>query len=355
MAYLVASKALPRYIKRYVRIFSFRRLFNFVSVILSMTVSWIIRRPIVWGQPFMLMVEPTNYCNLKCPLCPSGNGEMSRRRGNMSLGDYKAMVDELSPRSFMMMMWNQGEPYLNKCFNEMVRYAHNKGLFTFTSTNGHYIRKDSEAESIVKSGLDEIIVSLDGVDQETYQQYRVGGDINKVFDGVKRLVIAKQRLGAETPLINLQFIVMRHNQDDIDLAEQYARDLGVDKFLVKTAQVYSDADADKFLPSEDSYSRYEKTDDGLVVKGQPVRGCKVLWYSSMINWNGDVAPCCFDKDVDFKMGSAFEKGSFKNIWRGRSYMDFRKKVLKDRSGVDMCRNCSEGYRGMFSHVKELRS
>ena len=355
MAYLVASKTLPRYIKRYARIFSFKRLFNIVSVISSMVISWIIRRPVVWGQPFMLMVEPTNYCNLKCPLCPSGNGEMSRRRGNMSIDDFKKMVDELAPKSFMMMMWNQGEPYLNGCFNEMVRYAHDKGIFTFTSTNRHYIRKDSEAESIVKSGLDEIIVSLDGVDQETYQQYRVGGDINKVFDGVKRLVVAKKQLGLETPFINLQFIVMRHNQQDIKHAEQLANDLGVDKFLVKTAQVYSKSDADKFLPSEDSYSRYTETEDGLVVKGQPVRGCKVLWYSTMVNWNGDVAPCCFDKNVDFKMGSAFEKGSFSQIWRGRQYMDFRNTVLRNRASVDMCRNCSEGYRGMFSHVKELRS
>ena len=169
--------------------------------------------------PLNIEVEPTYYCNLKCPLCPSGNGEMSRRRGNMSIDDFKKMVDELAPKSFMMMMWNQGEPYLNGCFNEMVRYAHDKGIFTFTSTNGHYIRKDSEAESIVKSGLDEIIVSLDGVDQETYQQYRVGGDINKVFDGVKRLVVAKKQLGLETPFINLQFIVMRHNQQDIKHAD----------------------------------------------------------------------------------------------------------------------------------------
>lgn len=319
-----------------------------------MGLSWALRRPIVWGRPFMLMVEPTNFCNLKCPLCPSGNGQMKRPRGTMELGDFKHLVDQLGDEVFMMMMWNQGEPYINKCFNHMVRYAHERGIFTFTSTNGHFVRNDEQARAIVESGLDELIVSLDGVDQETYEKYRVGGRIERVFEGIRLLVKAKEVLGSETPLINLQFIVMKHNERDLAEAELLAHGLKVDKFLVKTVQVYTSDDAEDFLPDEDAFSRYERQGGGLVVKGQPTRGCKVLWYSSMVNWNGAVAPCCFDKDVDFEMGQAFNGQAFDEIWRGRAYMDFRRQVLADRGAFDMCRNCSEGYKGMFSMVKELR-
>ncbi|MEE3258083.1 MAG: radical SAM protein [Candidatus Latescibacterota bacterium] len=354
MAYLVSTKVLPRYARRYARVFSWRRLCNFLAVLASMGFSQVLRRPIVWGRPFMLMVEPTNFCNLKCPLCPSGNGQMLRPRGNMELDDFKRLVDQLGDEVFMMMMWNQGEPYINKCFNQMVRHAHDRGIFTFTSTNGHFIRSDEQAQAIVESGLDEIIVSLDGVDQQTYAKYRVGGHIEWVFDGVRRLVKAREFLGVQTPLINLQFIVMKHNERDLAEAELLAKGLKVDKFLVKTAQVYSSADAEEFLPEEEQYRRYERQEEELVVKGQPARGCKVLWYSSMINWNGAVAPCCFDKDVDFAMGQAFNDHSFDEIWRGRAYMDFRQQLLADRNGVDMCRNCSEGYRGMFTLVKEIR-
>ena len=354
MAYLVSSMALPRYIKRYARVFSFKRLANFFAVLSSMGSSWLLRFPIVWGRPFMLMVEPTNFCNLKCPLCPSGNGQMLRPRGTMELGDFEKLVDELGDEVFMMMMWNQGEPYINKCFNQMVRYALDAGIFTFTSTNGHFVRNDEQAQAIVESGLDEIIVSLDGVDQETYEKYRVGGQIERVFDGVRRLVKAKETLRSLTPLINLQFIVMKHNEGDLAEAEALAQGLQVDKFLVKTAQVYSADDAEEFLPEEERFRRYKENDGELLVKGQPTRGCKVLWYSSMVNWNGAVAPCCFDKDVDFEMGQAFKDGSFDEIWQGRAYMNFRQKILADRNAVDMCRNCSEGYRGMFSHVKEIR-
>ena len=145
-------------------------------------------------------------------------------------------------------------------------------------------------------------------------------------------------------------------------AERLALELEADKFLVKTAQVYSAAEADAFLPEEELFRRYEPPAApaggdgaiGLRVKGQPARGCKVLWYSSMVNWNGDVAPCCFDKDVDFGMGEAFNGSTFAQIWRGRAYMDFRRTVLADRGSVGMCRNCSEGYRGVFSLGKELR-
>lgn len=358
MAFLVSARALPRYIEQYGYAFSWKRLWNAAKVLSSMGVSWATGRPVVWGRPFMMMVEPTNFCNLKCPLCPSGNGEMTRARGRMDLDDYKALIDEAGPYLVLLMLWNQGEPFLNPCFNDMVRYARKRRIPTLTSTNAHYIRNEEEARRIVDSGLSEIIVSLDGIEQETYAQYRVGGKIERVFEGVRLLVQERAKAGAKTPLINLQFIVMKHNEAELDEAERIARRLLTprDKFLVKTAQVYTAEQAATFLPQDETFRRYEEGEQGqLRVKGQPARGCKVLWYSTMVNWNGAVAPCCFDKNVDFNMGQAFDKGAWGRIWKDRAYMDFRKKILKERDSVDMCRNCSEGYRGMFSLVKEIRS
>lgn len=356
MAFLVSPKLkmIPRYIERYGYVLSWRRLWNFSKVMSSMGFSWISRRPVVWGKPFMMMVEPTNFCNLKCPLCPSGNGQMTRARGNMNIDDFKRLIDEVSDDLMLLMLWNQGEPFINRCFTDMVRYAHEHKITTMTSTNGHFVRDMEQARAVVESGLDEIIISLDGVDQETYEHYRVGGRIERVFEGTRLLVQAKKELQAKHPLINLQFIVMKHNEADLAEAERIAQELQVDKFLIKTAQVYTEEEADHFLPEAEDFRRYEEADGGLAVKGQPVRGCKVLWYSSMVNWNGAVAPCCFDKDVDYAMGQAFNGQTFGQIWRGRAYMDFRKKILADRTTVGMCNNCSEGYKGMFSLVKEFR-
>ena len=182
----------------------------------------------------------------------------------------------------------------------------------------------------------------------------MGGDIERVLTATRLLVEAKAIMGVSHPLVNLQFIVMRHNEEDVARAEAIAADLGVDKFLVKSAQVYTEADADQYLPSQDDYRRYHRDDGGLQVKGQPPRGCKVLWHSTMVNWNGAVAPCCFDKNLMYPMGDVFGSESFAEIWRNRSYMDFRRRLLTDRENVPICNNCSEGYRGMFSLVKELR-
>ena len=356
MAFLLSAKTLPRNIRRYGYAFTWARLWNFLKVMASMGVSWRLGRPIVWGKPFMMMVEPTNICNLKCPLCPSGNGEMTRSRGKMDLEEYKKLIDEVGEHLILLMLWNQGEPFINRNFVDMVRYARDRRIPTMTSTNGHYIQDMDKARAIVESGLDEIIVSLDGTDQATYERYRVGGKIEKVFEGARLLAAAKEELGVRHPLVNLQFIVFKHNEHEIPEAERIARELKADKFLVKTAQVYTSDEADEFLPEREDMRRYEASANGgeLVVKGQPVKGCKVLWYSSMVNWNGAVAPCCFDKDVDFEMGQANNGETFGDMWKGAAYMDFRQTVLNDRRTVDMCRNCSEGYRGMFSLVTELR-
>ena len=353
MAFLVSPSAIPQYVERYGYAFSWKRLWNAGKVMASMGISWATGRVVVWGRPFMMMVEPTNFCNLKCPLCPSGNG-------NMGIDDFKRLIDDAGDYLVLLMLWNQGEPFINKDLLEMIRYARSKRIPTMTSTNGHFIRTKEQARDVVRSGLSEMIVSLDGVDQETYEKYRVGGKLEKVITGTRLVAEAKRELRSKTPLINVQFIVFRHNEDDIAEAERLAKEVGADKFLIKTAQVYTDDDAATFLPVEDLYRRYEDGEGGQrQVKGQPAKGCKVLWYSSMVNWNGDVAPCCFDKNVDFGMGEVFDEqdsreSTFRKIWKGRAYMDFRKKILHDRGSVDMCRNCSEGYRGMFSLVKELR-
>ena len=353
MAFLISPRAIPTYIDRYGYAFSWRRLWNASKVISSMALSFLWHRPIVWGKPFMLMVEPTNVCNLKCPLCPSGNGEMTRTRGKMQLDDFRRLIDEVGENLILLMLWNQGEPFINRSFTDMVRYAHEKRIPTMTSTNGHYIRTIEQARDVVDSGLDEIIISLDGVDQATYERYRVGGKLEHVLTGARLLARAKAEAGSTKPLVNLQFIVFKHNERDIAEAERIASDVRADKFLVKTAQVYTNEEAEQFLPENEEYRRYAQTGAELEVKGRPVRGCKVLWYSSMVNWNGAVAPCCFDKNVDFNMGQALNGGTFDRIWQGEEYMDFRSRILESRQDVDMCRNCSEGYKGMFSLVKEI--
>ncbi|MFQ6114091.1 MAG: radical SAM/SPASM domain-containing protein [bacterium] len=326
-----------------------KRVFNLTRNALSMWISHRIKRPIVWGYPPVLMVEPTNICNLKCPMCPSGNGEMTRTRGRMDVGHFRQLIDEIGDHLFMLLFWNQGEPFINKQFPEMVRMAKAKSIPTITCTNGHFFHTSEAVRTVIDCGLDELIVSLDGTNSESYAKYRVGGSFQRVLDGVQAICEEKKRQKSLTPIINLQFIIFQHNEDEIEEVRRLARKFDVDKLTLKTAQVYTKEQADTFLPAKEAYRRYDYDSETLQIRrSRHPHGCHQLWQMSVVNWDGRVAPCCFDKDIEYELGHMFDKGTrFIDVWKGKKYQTFRQNILHDRSHTPMCSNCLEGVRAFY--------
>lgn len=351
---MISLKQLPAIALRYRRALTARRAWNAARVGASYALSRLAGRDIRMGRPFILMVEPTSICNLKCPLCPSGNGGLTRPRGNMAFEAFKRIFEAQADDLLLLMLWNQGEPFINRRLTDMVRLASARNVPTITSTNAHYIRTPEDAEDIVDSGLDELIVSLDGATPETYVKYRVGGNFDRVLRGVRLLVRARRDLRADNPLIHLQFIIFKHNENEIDDARRIARELGVDRLSLKTAQVYTDAEAEAFLPTDGRYSRYRYGAGRLTMDGKIVNACRHLWYSTVINWDGVVSPCCFDKDAHYGLGNALNGGAFEDIWTGEAYTRFRNAILKDRASVPICNNCSEGLKGLFYDIEEVK-
>ncbi len=331
-----------------------RRLLNVGKVLLSMNLSRWLKKPIVWGVAPIVMIEPTNICNLKCPMCPSGNGDMARPRGRLSLQNFKRIMDDIGPYVYQIQFWNQGEPFLNKDFLAMVRYAKKYGVMTQTSTNGHFIRTEEEARAVVESGLDQIIFSLDGTNPETYAKYRVGGNFETVMKGLELLCDARRQLGSKRPLIELQFLVFKHNRDEIENIIRIAQKNRVDRVAFKTAQIYSDEQGKEFLPEDGSFSRYEFDGEKFRIKSTLPNFCKRLWLNSTINWDGSVSPCCFDKDAYHAMAFLFdEQTSFKQVFHNKKYMAFRQKILTDRKSIPMCSNCTEGLKQPYERIVEI--
>jgi MoaA/NifB/PqqE/SkfB family radical SAM enzyme len=205
-----------------------RRMFNAVRLYSSYQLSRIFKRPIHWGKPMVMEIEPTTSCNLRCPQCPSGLREFSRNTGMLDLTLYKKIIDEIHPELVYLILYFQGEPFLNKQFLEFVKYAAAKNIYTATSSNAHYFT-DEMARATVESGLDRLIVSLDGITQDTYEKYRIGGNLEKVLEGTKRLVYWKKKLGSKTPHIIWQFIAFKHNEHQIPELEKKAKEIGVDE------------------------------------------------------------------------------------------------------------------------------
>jgi radical SAM protein with 4Fe4S-binding SPASM domain len=314
---------------------------NAAKVVLSYYFSKVSGKAIQWGLPISIAIEPTTSCNLRCPECPSGKREFSRPTGMLKPDFFKEMIDAIHKSVYYLTFYFQGEPYLNPDFLDMVNYASEKKIYTSTSTNAHFLN-DENARKTVESGLDRLIISIDGTSQEVYESYRIGGDLEKVIQGTKNLIKWKKRLHSKTPHLIFQFLVVRPNEHQINEVIQLARDLGIDELRFKTAQVYDYLKGNPLIPENGRYSRYRKEKDGTFsIKNNLDNHCWRLWSSTVITWDGLLVPCCFDKDARHQMGD-LKKYKFQQIWKNTAYSNFRSSVLRSRKEIDICSNCTEG-------------
>jgi len=318
-----------------------QRAVNAAKVLTSYYYSMLTKLPVQWGLPVSISIEPTTSCNLRCPECPSGLRSFTRDTGMLNENFFKETIDSLYKDLLYLIFYFQGEPYLNPQFLEMVNYASQKGIYTATSTNAHYLT-DEMAKKTVESGLDRLIISIDGTTQEVYESYRVGGKLDKVLQGAQNMVKWKKELKSQTPHLIFQFLVVKPNEHQIEDAKRLTKEIGVDEIRFKTAQLYDYKHGNELMPTIDEYSRYKKNKDGSYsIKNKLLNHCWKLWHSCVITWDGKVVPCCFDKDAQHQLGD-LQKNTFSNLWQSEPYQNFRRSLLKSRSEIDICKNCSEG-------------
>ncbi|MFI5221329.1 MAG: radical SAM/SPASM domain-containing protein [Bacteroidia bacterium] len=318
-----------------------KRILNVAKLLSGYYLSRLTKKTFHFGMPVIVEIEPTTSCNLRCPQCPSGLREFSRNTGMLDFTLYKKILDELSPELVYLILYFQGEPFLNKDFLEFVKYADEKNIYTATSSNGHYFT-DEVAKATVQSGLDRLIISIDGTSQETYSKYRVGGNLEKVIEGTKNILRWKKVLQSTTPNVIWQFIAFKHNEHQIPELKKLAKKIGVDELGIKTAQIYDYKNSDQFIPENNELSRYKKNADGTYsIKNKLLNQCWRMWRGSVITWDGLVVPCCFDKDATHRFGDVSEE-SFSEIWRSDKYNQFRSAILRSRKEIDICTNCTEG-------------
>jgi len=320
---------------------SVSKLINAYKVWVSYHVSKAKKKSFSLGFPISMAIEPTTSCNLRCPECPSGLRQFTRPIGMLEPTFFKSTIDAVYKELIYLTFYFQGEPYLNPNFLEMVKYASEKGIYTSTSTNAHYLSEEQSAKT-VESKLDRLIISIDGTTQETYEQYRIGGSLQKVIDGTKHIIAAKKRLKSKTPHIVFQFLVVKPNEHQLNDVQLLAKKLGVDEVVFKTAQVYNFENGNSLIPDNIKYSRYKKNSDGTYsIKNKLLNQCWRMWSSCVVTWDGVVVPCCFDKDAKHQLGD-LKQQSFKELWNSEKYQNFRQSILKSRQEIDICKNCSEG-------------
>lgn len=324
-----------------VKSFSPPKVSNAAQLLGSFYLSRIIKKPVHWGMPASVAIEPTTSCNLRCPECPSGLRSFTRPTGMLDLNFFNKILAEIHLYVAYLIFYFQGEPFLHPQFLEMISSANQRGIYTATSTNAHHL-KSEVARKTVESGLKRLIISIDGATQNVYEKYRVGGQLNKVLEGTRNIVEWKRKLRSYSPYLIFQFLVLQHNEHQIQEVLKLAKKIGVDEVRLKTAQVYDFEHGNPLIPLNEKFSRYSKISEGsYVVKNKLLNRCWKLWHSCVITWDGRVVPCCFDKDAHHIMGN-LNKTCFRDIWRSEFYKSFREKVFQSRSKIDICSNCSVG-------------
>jgi radical SAM protein with 4Fe4S-binding SPASM domain len=295
----------------------------------------------VLGLPRVLMIEPTNECNLRCPLCPTGAGTLKRPKGQMGFELYRSVLADLDGALERLMLYNYGEPFLHPRIYDMIAEARRAEIHTRISTNGLVFLRARHADDLIASRLNLLRVSVDGATAETYTMYRVGGQFDRILEGVRLLQQRKRELGQSRPAVELQFIAMRHNEHELPAMRQIAEDLGA-RLRVKSVglgDISREPARRQWLPVQPSLRRYEEHDGQWKLAGsaQGNSPCDQPWHRLVVNWDGQVTACCYDRDGAWDFGNAAD--GLAAVWNGGRLQKFRQ-ALKRSSPPALCRRCA---------------
>ena len=312
-------------------------------------------------SPLFVSVEPAAVCQLRCPECPVGQKSVSpkdglsvkrsvsetvrQRSGLMPLEVFRRVLAECRDTAWVMQFYFQGEPLLNKELPQMIREAHEAGLYTIVSTNAQAMTQEM-AQALVESGLDRIIISMDGLTDESYNAYRVGGSLEKCKEALRWLREAKsvctlsaqrsvfcQRSGL---IIELQVLRLRTNEHEWTAFKKQYKALGADRLVFKTAQLYDYANGHPLMPSNPKYSRYVQGKDGLYHRRKLSKGCFRVWSGCVITTTGEVLPCCYDKSHAYAYGNIMNT-RMRELFGNEKAIAFRQAAFQQKPQI--CQEC----------------
>lgn len=286
-----------------------------------------------------IMIEPTNFCNLRCLFCSQSKSK--RVKGIMKIEEFRKIISLLPASVEEIQTHFAGESTINNDLPLMIAELSKREVRIILSTNGNM--PFDVYKKIINAGLDEMIFSMDGATKESYEKYRQRGNFDLIVDNIRKVSAMSRKTK-----IALQFIVMKHNESEIELMKKLACDLGVDELRFKSASLNIGCtdvleeniikNAELFLPKNEKYSRYVLKDGKLINKDQPI-SCPWI-FRTVVLWNGDIAVCCVDLEGEIIVGNVLKEGSFEKIWKSKKYNAIRKAIL--RRELQICKNCNLG-------------
>jgi len=326
---------------KHLRIYSIRKLYNLIMGKIQFSIG----STHLYYYPAKITIESGNICNLRCPLCPTGQKDASASKGLLSFSDFKKIIDEIGRNLLLIRLYNWGEPLLNKELVKMVEYANEHRIAVKISTNLSFPIEEAQAEAIINANLQKIYISCDGASNSTYPKYHIDGDFNRVMSNMKLLLKKKRQLRNNYTEIIWLFHVFSHNEHEINTAKLMAKEIGIKltinkirtdmgKEIFETAEKSLERDS-KWLPGNPEYNTFNMTDK----KPKNRFNCDLLWKETVINWDSCILPCCSVYSETHSFGN-IKEDSFKNIWNNQKYIAARKEVLgRNNNTKTVCRVC----------------
>ena len=289
--------------------------------------------------PYHYVVEPTNFCNLGCPLCPTGLKIDSRSKGKLKKESFEKILSKIENSALEIYLQNWGEATLLKYLPEIIKLCSDKKIYTNLSTNFSISYKGDFLYNLIKSGLTVLHIDLDGTTQDVYSNYRRNGKLDIVLKNIKEVVKIKKELGFAYPIIETTFLAMRHNEHQIDEFKKLSSELGVDQFNVGKIQVNpSLASSKKWLPENQNYVYPTYTN----MQKKNINPCHWPWSGMVINWDGNISACCIVDDIDADFGNIFNH-ELEDIWNNNKYISARSEFsdqseISEKTICNVCKN-----------------
>jgi MoaA/NifB/PqqE/SkfB family radical SAM enzyme len=313
---------------RFAKVLSFRRILNYILILLGYYYSKISSKAKLISDPFSLTFEVSSVCNLNCPQCPVGRNETTRNQTFIDNSFVENTLKTFSKKAFYANLYLQGEPLLNPNLPKLIKKAKELKYYTYVSTNGMLISVE-KAALLVDSGLDRLVISIDGITQKSYSFYRKGGELDIVKEGVRKIVAARKQAKKNNPYLIMQFLVNKENEKELKALRKFSKALGFDKLELKTMQVYDSHET--YLPQDKRFNRYDNTK-----LKQQKKACFRLWSHAVFTSDGIAIPCCYDKRPDFSITTDIKNNTF---WKSKELMSIRQKVLSGNP-LEICKNCN---------------
>jgi len=295
------------------------------------------RRP--WSRPIHMQIELTNYCNLHCPVCPTGIGKLNRKGAPMELDLLQRVVEEVGPHLLTASLWGWGEPLLHPRLADALRIATGGPFATLLSTNGQNLNDPAVQDALLEHPPTYLIVAIDGLTNETNSHYRVGGSLEPALEGVRALAQRKARNRQAEPVLHMRYLVTRQNQHELPRVEDFARENGFDALSIRTLSIIDAPETEHrdLVPDKEVFRAYEYADGERLHRGDFI--CQTAFCVPTVLVDGTVVACDQDFNAQAPYGRLGDDMSFDDIWFSREAGAVRERIKERPQSLSFCRNC----------------